>query len=127
LRTPYLIATVAYCGFLWVLSSDPTPPQFELPFEILGLDKVIHAALYAVLGGIVSVGIRKSGRNSSPWTQCFVPILFAALYGAVDEIHQIFVPNRDFDLGDILADLAGAAIIQMALLYVWWRRPINGR
>ena len=127
MRTPYLIATVAYCGLLWVLSSDPTPPQFELPFEILGLDKVIHAVLYAVLGGIVSVGIRTSGRNPSAWTQCFAPILFAAVYGAVDEIHQSFVPNRDFDLGDILADLAGAAIIQMVLLHVWWRRPIDGR
>lgn len=121
MRTPYLIATVVYCGFLWILSSDPTPPQFELPFQIMGLDKVIHAVLYAVLGALVSIGIRKSEKNPSAWSQCFVPILFAAVYGTVDEIHQSFVPNRDFDLGDILADLAGASIAQMVLLYVWWR------
>jgi len=65
--------------------------------------------------------MRRSGRPVSPWVQCFVPILFAVLYGITDEIHQLYVPNRNFDVGDLLADLAGATLMQMALCYTYWR------
>ena len=44
-------------------------------------------------GDDVSVGMRRSGKPVSPGT-VFVPILFAALYGLTDEIHQLCVPNR---------------------------------
>ncbi|NUM55130.1 MAG: VanZ family protein [Candidatus Hydrogenedentes bacterium] len=122
MRLPYIVATALYCGFLWVLSSDTSPPEFEFPWQILGLDKVVHATLYAVLGTIVSVGMRRSGKPVSAWAQCFVPILFAALYGLTDEIHQLYVPNRTFDVGDLLANLAGATLAQAGLCYAYWRR-----
>lgn len=121
MRPRYTIATVLYCGFLFLLSSDTNPPTFELPWHVLGLDKVIHAMLYAGLGAIVSLGIRRSGRPVSPWAQCFFPVLFALLYGISDEIHQLYVPNRNFDLGDVLADVAGASLAQTGLCYAYWR------
>lgn len=127
MRVPYIIATALYCAFLFSLSADSDPPKFEFPWQIIGLDKVIHAILYSVLGIIVSVGMRRSGRPVSPWAQCFVPILFAVLYGMTDEIHQLYVPNRNFDVGDMLADLAGATLAQMALCYSYWRNGLSIR
>jgi VanZ family protein len=121
-RWPYIIATAAYCGLIWQMSSDTTPPKWELPWQIEGLDKVLHAAVYAVLAAIVSVGIWRSGKPVSLWAQCFVPVLFAALYGLSDEIHQLYVPNRNFDIGDLLADTAGATIAQSILCYAYWRK-----
>ena len=127
MRLPYLVATALYCVFLFTLSSDSDPPKLEFPWQIMGLDKVFHAILYSVLGAIVSVGMRRSGKPVSPWAQCFVPILFAVLYGVTDEVHQIFVPNRNFDVGDLLADLAGATLAQTALCYAYWRNGFSIR
>ena len=36
-------------------------------------------------------------------------VIFATLYGASDEIHQIFVPARSADIFDFLADFIGAS------------------
>lgn len=121
MRVPYLIATAAYCALIWRMSADPTPPKWELPWQIEGLDKLVHVLIYGVLTVIVSVGMRRSGRPVAPWTQCFAPIVFAGLYGLTDEVHQLYVPNRSFDLGDLFADIAGAALVQCALCYLYWR------
>ena len=129
MRRRYIVATALYCAFLFALSSDSNPPNLQFPWQIAGLDKCIHAALYAVLGTIVSLGMRRSGKPVSPWAQCFVPILFAALYGVSDEVHQLFVPNRTFDVGDMLADIAGPALAQAGLCYAYWRNvaPLTGK
>jgi VanZ family protein len=37
-------------------------------------------------------------------------ILLSFLYGISDEIHQHFVPYRDADLVDVLADMLGAVM-----------------
>jgi len=34
-------------------------------------------------------------------------VLLSSLYGISDEIHQYFVPYRDADLIDVLADMLG--------------------
>ena len=34
-------------------------------------------------------------------------VLLSSLYGMSDEIHQYFVPYRDADLMDVLADMLG--------------------
>src|SRR5262245_28308159 len=45
-------------------------------------------------------------------------ILITALYGLSDEIHQIFVPGRDFEVLDIAADTLGASFAAVAL-WAW--------
>jgi len=120
-RKRYIVATGFYCAAIWYLSSQPGPGTLELPFVFQGMDKIAHMILYGGLAALVSVGIRRSDRPAKPWVQNFVPILFASLYGVTDEIHQYFVPTREADVADIVANLAGAAIIQGILCYFWWK------
>jgi hypothetical protein len=64
-------------------------------------DKVVHAALYAVLGALVRVA---SGRGS-------VAVAAGGLTGIVDEwVVQARVPGRHPDPFDLLADVVGAAL-----------------
>jgi VanZ family protein len=64
-------------------------------------DKVVHAALYAVLGALVRVA---SGRGS-------VAVAAGGLTGIVDEwVVQARVPGRQPDPFDLLADVVGAAL-----------------
>jgi len=115
------------------LSSLPEPPDVEpifprliqailwlvtmLPFS----DKIGHALLYAGLAAVVSLGIRRSGRNPRRAVQVLVPIVFATFYGLTDEIHQLFVENRTFDLLDVAADAVGAAVAQAYLCHRFWK------
>ncbi len=119
----YYALTAIYCLFLFSLSASSELGTVAMPFN--GADKVVHLVLYAGLGGIVSIGMRRSGKPFSPWSQCFIPIIFAALYGVSDEFHQYFVPNRTCEVGDVIADMAGACFAQIFLCYLWWRRPLT--
>ncbi len=46
-------------------------------------------------------------------------MLAAILYGLSDEIHQLYVPGRMFDILDILADSFGALLF---ILGYWFLR-----
>ena len=65
-----------------------------------GIDKIGHAGLYAVLGGLLRVATGRGG----------VAVALAAGYGVTDEVHQAFVPGRSPDPLDWLADVVGAAL-----------------
>ncbi len=110
----YGLLVPLYCAALFWLSSQPLtlPPTPLFP----GADKVVHMILYAGLAVLVFLTLHHSGRNHSPAVQYGIPIIFCLLYGISDEIHQLFVPTRSFDLLDILADTLGAALAQGALL-----------
>ena len=102
-----------WAALLFGLSSLPagaTPPS---PISFPGDDKVVHAALYAVLGGLLRVALGRSGPA----------VALAAAYGVTDEVHQAFVPGRDADVFDGLADLLGAALGAAVAARTWrtWR------
>jgi len=48
-------------------------------------------------------------------------MISASLYGISDEIHQSFVPSRDAELLDVVADILGAAA-GVYLYHLWVNR-----
>ena len=83
--------------------SEGSPSGFTLP---IGADKVIHGALYLVLG--LALGwARYRGGAAIPAS---VLILMGLGYGALDEWHQSFVPGRDASMGDAVADGIGVIV-----------------
>lgn len=98
------IPVALYCVFIFLLSSlhgRAVPP--EVTFN----DKVLHAILYSGLGVLVVRAMAlKHGRIA--WYVVPIAVLFAAIYGASDEWHQSFVPGRDTDVWDLVADIVGA-------------------
>lgn len=121
LQTRYIVATAAWCGLIFYVSSitDPPDPGVSLPY----LDKAVHMLLYAGLTATLSYGIRKSNETPGPWVQWVVPVVFAVVYGFTDELHQLYVPNRGWENADIVADGAGAVLAQLAHAVWFWRRP----
>lgn len=110
-----------YCALLFTLSSDPSPPVPDLRFP--HADKLLHAGAFGLLAFIVSMGLHASDRMYTPRVRFWAPVLFVAVYGAFDEIHQYFVPMRECDVLDWVADVAGALAVQFALFAGWWRMP----
>lgn len=124
MRPPFAALTIAYCAGIFWLSSSVTPvdPRPKFPGE----DKLAHMVLYGGLAAVVSVGIRRSEKPAAPPVQFWVPFVFASLYGLSDEFHQLFVPGRFCELGDMIANATGALLAQLTLYY-GARRLYRGR
>jgi len=103
---------VTWATVLFVLSEIGTLP----PIVWLALhDKLVHLGLYGVLGGTLAWGYRASEGALPHWATIGVGIA----YGAVDELHQQFVPNRVPSVGDFAADVVGVLIGYSVVLVVW--------
>ncbi|GAB4342106.1 MAG: hypothetical protein Kow0099_19380 [Candidatus Abyssubacteria bacterium] len=112
---PFLVATVAYCAFIFYLSSVSSFPDI-ISFE--ASDKVAHFLLFGVLGAIVSEGLWRAEYRYSALLLLAIPTLFSIVYGLSDEAHQLFVAERTFALGDMAADGLGAACAAAMLLVI---------
>jgi len=60
-------------------------------------DRLDHLADYAVLGAL-------------PWPPLMVALLIGFVYGVLDELYQSFVPGRDGDVFDWVAEPLGVAL-----------------
>jgi VanZ family protein len=98
-------------AFIFVLSSISSPP--ELPGR--NLDKVVHAFMYAVLGALLVRALAGGWDRPVTLRMALVAVLLATLYGLTDEIHQAFVPARQSDPIDLVADGLGAAVAAAAM------------
>jgi VanZ family protein len=99
-----------YAGLIFVLSSVALPPSAP---EILSADKLLHLLEYAILGYLIA----RAGRNTPAWKisrhfRVFA-VCAATLYGFSDEFHQSFVPGRQVEMMDVLADGIGAFLGQI--------------
>jgi VanZ family protein len=101
------VPALAYAAIIFALSAQADPFPF-LPPEIFLQDKLLHAAEYAVLGGLLVPALRVAGLR--PRVALLAAVVVASAFGATDELHQSFVPGRNADLTDWVADTVGAAV-----------------
>ncbi|HEC66041.1 MAG TPA: VanZ family protein [bacterium] len=122
----YWMPLILYAGLIFTLSSFSLPPsKVEIPF----IDKFIHLVEYGILGFLFYRALRASRfppKADQPLAEAKVfilSIIFSILYALSDEIHQYFVPGREFDLWDLAADSLG---IILAALYLKRRQnPVS--
>ncbi len=82
-------------------------------------DKFGHFGVYGLLATLVC-------RLGSGWRAALGSLVMVSLYGASDEWHQSFVPGRDSDVNDWIADTLGAALaIGLYWGWAWYRRLLE--
>jgi VanZ family protein len=101
------LPAVAWSVVIFNLSSRSHLPGPDQP----GFDKVAHFGAYALLGWLL---VWAADRSLLPLV---VGAVLGLLYGATDEIHQMFVPGRSPDVRDWVADAAGV----LAATFVYTR------
>lgn len=94
-----------------ILALTSIPGRQVPTVRVPHIDKVVHVALYAVLGALLVRALRRSGRLTR--AALAVALLGVAAFAAVDEWHQRWVPGRSGDFADWSADLAGATFALM--------------
>lgn len=84
--------------------------------------KAAHASEYAVLGMLVMAVFGSYAVNGKK--RMIRSLCVCAAYAASDEFHQIFVPGRSCQIGDVLIDSAGAfaGIVCFAAAAGWLKK-----
>ena len=97
--------TLAYAGVIFYLSSRTWPNAPSFPYA----DKIAHIILYTGFGGLVLWSLRKTRFRGNSYIYA-VAIILSTSYGLSDEVHQLFIPGREFSIFDLMADAVGSAI-----------------
>jgi VanZ family protein len=106
-----------YMLLIWALSSFPIQVDFSrVPLR----DKGVHFIEYGMLSVLLTHALRATSPRRHPLAVWASAALITLVWGAIDEIHQAFVPGRFSDVGDLIADGCGAAA--GALVYLLMRR-----
>jgi len=117
-----VIPPLLWAAFIFALSSVPGNqyPQVTFPFA----DKIVHTCLYLPLGFWLARLFHPKGNSVQPRV---IAAAFAtgALYGILDEFHQLFVPLRTFSLMDWATDCL--AVAGGILLWILVLRRLSSR
>jgi VanZ family protein len=92
-----------YMGLIFFLSHQPGDPNKVPPFP--HFDKFEHFIAYFVFATLLQRALYYSNIRRGMMA---ITLVAAIVYGISDEIHQSFIPNRQADFMDLIADTIGA-------------------
>jgi VanZ family protein len=81
-------------------------------------DKLLHLAAYAVMSLLVIWASTRGRWRRTTGRVVLLATLICAAYGYSDEVHQRFVPGRQYDLWDLGADVLGGMTAGVAV-WAW--------
>jgi VanZ family protein len=102
------MALIFFVSGLSTLPPLPTKPS----------DKTLHFAAYLVLGVLAVRAVHRGLPARVTRRGATLALLIAIGYGAFDEVHQWFVPGRNADVLDLLAD-SGGALTAVVACWAW--------
>lgn len=98
LRILAALGVALAAGALYVLGAQPIAVGLiPAPW-----DKLAHLFVFAIVGAAAGVASGKRG-----WRMTLYCVAGAMLVGAMDELHQAFLPGRAASWSDLAADLTG--------------------
>ena len=113
----YWLPVLSYAGLIFFLSSLPHPEETMPVFLEEVSDKALHMIEYGLLGILTYRAFRYAAGVRAARYALLLAIGVSVLYGFTDEVHQAFVPEREAEVWDLLADATGASF----LTWVWHR------
>lgn len=123
-------AALAWAVLIWWASSRPARAASGPVWPLL--HNAMHLGVYATLGVLVlcaawgrkPAGLMSAQRRpeGAAW-RTVVACGLATAYGAIDEVHQSFVPGRVASFGDLATDAAGVVLGVSCALWLRRREP----
>ncbi|PKN72194.1 MAG: hypothetical protein CVU50_08620 [Candidatus Cloacimonetes bacterium HGW-Cloacimonetes-3] len=96
---------LAWLCLIWILSSLPSQ---DLPsIKVIGIDKVAHIAIYAILGLLIIPWLKQMKISGKSSLYVYVALMLLA---AFDEMHQTFIPGRSVSIFDWFANSIGLSL-----------------
>ena len=103
------MGATAWGVFLLALTSWPKPPEIPGLSDIPGFERLVHFGLYAVEAFLLYRALAWPGRAVFSLLRALAVTGTMAVWGAADELHQHWIPDRSMEGADVAADVAGAA------------------
>lgn len=115
----FLLLQGPWLALMSLIFAQSSTARIHLPnFGISWSDKVIHFSVFGLLGVLLNRGLRLSIKRVLREHHILFTYIIGFLYSFTDEWHQSFVPGRQADWLDWLADVLG--IVSFVLLYNLW-------
>lgn len=110
-------------GLLIVYLSSQSHPDQHLPSFLFGFsDKILHAFEFGILGILLYRAFKQTTPTAGSMSLALICVI---AFGISDEIHQWFVPQRQADLWDLVADTFGAAFMILGWVIITEKRRIR--
>ena len=107
------IPLIIYWIILLIATSLPGKDMPDLPVS----DKIEHFSAYCILTIFLTFTVLLQNKYNILKKHAFIfTWVLVAIYGALDELHQLFIPGRDCDILDWTAD-ASAALFGVLLVF----------
>ena len=121
----YWLPLILYCLLIYIQSANPSPKQIpSFPF----VDKTLHFFAYGIMGILFYRAYQTLRIKNNIQMLMLLSVVSASLYGISDEIHQSFVPFREAQVADVVADILGAISgVYLYQLLVVSRQRAEGR
>lgn len=119
----FWLPVLLYVTLIFVVSSmqNLQPPQLFGSFS----DKLPHAAEYGILGFLLVRAIRGTELMERSLPAGLVALIIGLAVALADELYQAYVPGRQSDPFDYLADAVGMALA--ILFFLVLRGATRGR
>lgn len=106
----FRLLPLVFIGLIWTLSSMPADAVVELPNSKIDVyvKESMHLIEFAILYLLLVMAAFTTGTFSKKLSITFAVI--SCLYGALDEIHQSFVPYRSATWIDLVKDVIGVLV-----------------
>ena len=92
----------------------------QTSINVVGMDKFIHTGIYALLCLQLIVGFSKQHSfRLLKFNPVIGAVIVSATYGILLEFVQYFIPERSFDIYDMLANALGAFIGWLVFLVIY--------
>ncbi len=99
-----------YAGIIFFGSSISNPPEAISSILKEVSDKILHLCEYSILGALSYRACRYASGGWIARHAVLAAVAGSALYGISDETHQLFVPFREADAFDMVADTVGSTL-----------------
>jgi len=120
----YHLPAILYGIAILIVSSLPNLKSPEIQFW--ATDKVAHFLEYAVFAFLAFRSISQFGDQAGRGLALWLAFLLLIIFAVVDETRQGFIPGRESDLLDWVADVIGGLAIFTLLWFLGRRKASTG-
>ncbi|UCC43722.1 MAG: VanZ family protein [Candidatus Zixiibacteriota bacterium] len=113
----YHLPVIIYAAGVVTLSSIRQLPGPDV--ELFPVDKVAHFLEYAVFAFLTFRSLSNFIPSGRPTVPAVLSLVFLVIFAGLDEHYQGYVPGRESDTADLIADVCGASLV---LAILWLRR-----
>ena len=117
-RIKLWIPSIIWAIFIFYLSNQPGSnlPKSGI-FAVEGIDRIGHFLEFFIFALLAAYGIENDRKNLGLLKKIWFLILISSLYALSDEVHQIPISERFFDIIDLIVDISG--VVTFVIIYIF--------